>query len=176
MKWNLLGAIIKLNYRDVWLSEKTLQSGNLSCMPWFQTHYTVLDKDFQPCYFSWKWWLYNLQCWISSLYVARLVTGNYLKFFLGLYGGGGGGGLITKSCLTLVTPWTVCSQTVSSVHGISQVRILEWAAISFYRGSSRPRDWTRALQAVSSPLSQQESTLRCLALPHLWWVLNNLYV
>ena len=28
----------------------------------------------------------------------------------------------------------------SSVHGISQARILEWVAISFSRGSSRPRD------------------------------------
>ena len=28
----------------------------------------------------------------------------------------------------------------SSVHGISQVKILEWAAISFSRGSSQPRD------------------------------------
>ena len=30
----------------------------------------------------------------------------------------------------------------SSVHGISQVRMLEWVAISFSRGSSRPRDQT----------------------------------
>ena len=30
----------------------------------------------------------------------------------------------------------------SSVHGISQAGILEWAAISFSRGSSRPRDQT----------------------------------
>ena len=29
----------------------------------------------------------------------------------------------------------------SSVHGISQARILEWGAISFSRGSSWPRDW-----------------------------------
>ena len=28
----------------------------------------------------------------------------------------------------------------SSVHGISQARILEWVTISFSRGSSRPRD------------------------------------
>ena len=28
------------------------------------------------------------------------------------------------------------------VHGISQARILEWVAISFSMGSSRPRDWT----------------------------------
>ena len=29
-----------------------------------------------------------------------------------------------------------------SVHGIIQARILEWVAISFSKGSSRPRDWT----------------------------------
>ena len=31
----------------------------------------------------------------------------------------------------------------SSVHGILQARTLEWVAISFSRGSSRPRDRTR---------------------------------
>ena len=36
-----------------------------------------------------------------------------------------------------------CSLAGSSVHGILQVRILEWAAISFSRGSSHPRDWTQ---------------------------------
>ena len=33
-----------------------------------------------------------------------------------------------------------CSLPGSSVHGISQARILEWVAISFSRGSSQPRD------------------------------------
>ena len=36
-----------------------------------------------------------------------------------------------------------CSLPGSSVHGISQARILEWVAISFSRGSSGPRDWTQ---------------------------------
>ena len=35
------------------------------------------------------------------------------------------------------------SRPGSSVHGIFQARILEWVAISFSRGSSWPRDWTR---------------------------------
>ena len=35
-----------------------------------------------------------------------------------------------------------CSLPGSSVHGIFQARILEWAAISFSRGSSQPRDRT----------------------------------
>ena len=35
-----------------------------------------------------------------------------------------------------------CRPPGSSVHGISQVRILEWVAISFSRGSSWPRNQT----------------------------------
>ena len=30
----------------------------------------------------------------------------------------------------------------SSVHGLLQTKILEWVAIPFSRGSSRPKDWT----------------------------------
>ena len=46
----------------------------------------------------------------------------------------------------------------SSVHGISQARILEQVAISPSRGSLQPRDWTRLLsflhrQAESLPLA-----------------------
>ena len=37
-----------------------------------------------------------------------------------------------------------CSLPGSSVYGISQARTLEWVAISFSRGSSPPRLWTRA--------------------------------
>ena len=39
------------------------------------------------------------------------------------------------SCLTLCSP-TDCSQPGSSVHGISQARILDWVDISFCGGSS----------------------------------------
>ena len=57
-----------------------------------------------------------------------------------------GGGLvaseIAQSCPTLCNPMD-CSLPVSSVYGIFQARILEWVAISFSRGSSRPRDQTR---------------------------------
>ena len=40
------------------------------------------------------------------------------------------GGLVAKPCLTLCDP-VDCSSPGSSVHGISQARILEWAATSF---------------------------------------------
>ena len=36
-----------------------------------------------------------------------------------------------------------CSLQGSTVHGISQARILEWVATPFSRGSSRLRNWTR---------------------------------
>ena len=36
-----------------------------------------------------------------------------------------------------------CSLPGSSLHGIFQARVLEWAAIAFSRGSSRPRDQTQ---------------------------------
>ena len=48
---------------------------------------------------------------------------------------------VTQLCLTLCDP-VDCSPPGSSVHGILQARILEWVAISFSRGSSRPRDQT----------------------------------
>ena len=41
-----------------------------------------------------------------------------------------------------------CSPPGSSIHGIFQGRVLEWVAISFSRGSSRPRDRTRGSHIV----------------------------
>ena len=49
---------------------------------------------------------------------------------------------VAQSCLTLCNP-KGCCQPGSSVHRIFQARILEWVAISFSRGSSRPRNRTR---------------------------------
>ena len=49
---------------------------------------------------------------------------------------------VAQSCLTLCNPMD-CSLPCSSIHRIFQARVLEWVAISFSRGSSRPRDWTQ---------------------------------
>ena len=49
--------------------------------------------------------------------------------------------LVAKACLTLCSLMD-CSLPGSSVHGISQARILEWVAFSFTMESSRSRDWT----------------------------------
>ena len=49
-----------------------------------------------------------------------------------------------------------CSLPGSSVHGIFQARVLEWVAISFSRGSSRPRDWTQGLPHCRQALLPSE--------------------
>ena len=49
---------------------------------------------------------------------------------------------VAQSCPTLCNPMD-CSLSGSSVHGIFQARVLEWIAISFSRGSSRPRNRTQ---------------------------------
>ena len=49
--------------------------------------------------------------------------------------------LVAQSCLTLCDP-VDCSLPGSSVHGIFQASIKDWVVISFYRGSSQPRDQT----------------------------------
>ena len=45
-----------------------------------------------------------------------------------------------------------CSLPGSSVHGLFQARVLESVAISFSRGSSQPRDWTRVSHTVADAL------------------------
>ena len=67
---------------------------------------------------------------------------------------GSEGGLLAQSCPTLLDP-VDCSPPGSSVHGVLQARILEWVAISFSRGSFRPRDLTR--------VSHTAGRLNCLS-------------
>ena len=48
---------------------------------------------------------------------------------------------VAQSCPNLCNPLD-CSLPGSSVHGISQARMLEWVAISSFRESCQPRDQT----------------------------------
>ena len=59
---------------------------------------------------------------------------------------------VAQSCPTLCDPMD-CSLPGSSVHGIFQAIVLEWIAISFSRGSSRPRDRTRDSRIVDRCLT-----------------------
>ena len=55
--------------------------------------------------------------------------------------------LHTSYCLVTSESCSVVSDSLQpmdyTVHGILQVRILEWIAVPFSRGSSQPRDWTQ---------------------------------
>ena len=51
-------------------------------------------------------------------------------------------GEVVQLCPSLCNPMD-CSLPGSSIHEIFQARVLEWAATSFSKGSSRPRDRTR---------------------------------
>ena len=55
--------------------------------------------------------------------------------------------LVAQLCSTLCDSMD-CSLPGSSVHGILQARTLEWVAIPFSRGSSRPRDQTQVTRIV----------------------------
>ena len=61
--------------------------------------------------------------------------------------------LVAQLGPTLCNPMD-CSLPGSSVQGVLQARIVEWVAIPFSRGSSRPRD-----QALVSPIAGRFSTI-----------------
>ena len=58
-------------------------------------------------------------------------------------GPGPGGGRFSRSVASDSCDPVDRSPPGSSAQGISQARVLEWAAISFSRGSSRPRNRTQ---------------------------------
>ena len=119
-------------------------------------------------------------------YTDEVNCGKYLSFwslllifkifiyFIALQYCAAGGGLFAKSCLIVCGP-VVWSQPSSSVHGISQARILEWVAISFSRGSSQPRDRT-CVSFISSRLftdwaTRGEAPWCCVGFCHtLTWI------
>ena len=65
------------------------------------------------------------------------------------------------------TPWTVGS----SVHGIFQARVLELVAISSFRGSYWPRDWTR-VSFISCIGRQFFHWQKCKNSHQLWQLLS----
>ena len=102
-------------------------------------------------------------CRLSSRCCScRMGTITFIFEMLGRCGEWSGVLMHAQSCLTLCDPMN-CSPPDCSVREISQPRILEQIAISYSKGSSRPRDQTHAscdppaLQADSLPLSHQGS-------------------
>ena len=54
----------------------------------------------------------------------------------------------------ILPPWDSPSMGFS-LHGILQARVLEWVAIAFSRGSSRPRDRTRVSHIPGKRLTSE---------------------
>ena len=76
--------------------------------------------------------------WFLQWYTGCLVASTSLCFLQAFF-------LVselTQSCPVLCNPMD-CTPPGSSIHGIFQTRVLEWVAISFFRGSSQPREWTQ---------------------------------
>ena len=76
--------------------------------------------------------------------------------------------LVSQLCLTLCNPMD-CSLPGSSVHGILEIRILEWVAIPFSRGSSQPRDqtWVSCIAGRFFTIwATREALLQCISRPH----------
>ena len=61
---------------------------------------------------------------------------------------------VAQLCPTLCNTMD-CSLSGSSVHGTFQARVLEWIAISFSRGSSRPRNWTQVSRMRADALPSE---------------------
>ena len=84
--------------------------------------------------FLWLVWYYTELCNICALHLPfelkNLFTCLWEKLKV----------LVSQSLLALWDP-VDCSPPGSSVHGILQTRMPEWAAIPFSRGSSLPRGW-----------------------------------
>ena len=57
-----------------------------------------------------------------------------------------------------------CSQAGSSVHGIFQARILEWVAISYFKGPSQPKDqiWVSCVSCISRQILYHGATWEAL--------------
>ena len=77
---------------------------------------------------------------LTMLYQFRVyILAKSSLYLLNLHHNAHGSCLVAQSCLTPCDP-VDCS---SPVHGLLQIRILEWVAISSSSGSSWPRDPTR---------------------------------
>ena len=77
--------------------------------------------------------------------------------------------LVAQSCPTFCDPMD-CNLPGSSVHGVSQARILEWVAISFSRGSSWLRDQTQVSCIAADSLTSEPP-----GKPHMYTTHKHVY-
>ena len=82
------------------------------------------------------------------------------------------------SCVLLFRNPMDCSPPGSSVHGISQARILEWMAISFSRESAWARDWTHISCIAGRFFTAEEPSLlrySTFLIVHSSWTWRHLF-
>ena len=102
------------------------------------------NYEFLSFYFTFTLYILYLGHFIN---IRRILCGHRFHF-LSISCQDGRVGLIHHMCVLISQSCPIlwdqmdCSLPGSSVHGISQARILEWVAISSSRGSSWPRDQT----------------------------------
>ena len=82
-------------------------------------HLLLLSRNIQPFKIIWDFPFFSF--WGDTSFIVVFQSLSRVRIF--------------------VTPWTIACQS-SSVHGISQARILEWVAISSSRRSPQLSDWT----------------------------------
>ena len=104
------------------------------CISFHNTTYTSRNLDFFHCYYTFLHNNFNIY-FLSFFPFSTFHLGDVVNAYLG------GGSLVAKSCLILCDPMD-CSPPVSSVHGVSQARILEQVTDSFCKGSSQSRNQT----------------------------------
>ena len=85
-------------------------------------------------------WIQRWKCNFNDMSLIRILQ--FVCGYLVLIAACESESEVAQSYPTLCNPMD-CSLPCSSVHGIFQARVLEWVAISFSRGPSRPRDWTQ---------------------------------
>ena len=118
-----------------------------------------------------NWYLHKMRTFLEKILRANF-TQKVIKMNIFIY-------LLSKlmcvhakslsSCLTLCNP-TEHSWPGSSIHGILQVRILEWVARASSGGSSWPKDWTHLSHALAGRFFTSWATRqipgKLIPLPH----------
>ena len=118
--------------------EKILEWSWVFCLSKFLMSYPLLSKyPFKGFWENEEQLAINNQSAIHFFQEPQILSGNFFFFKCEVKAS------VTQSCLTLCYPMN-WGPPGSSVHWILQARILEWVAIPFSRGSSRPRDEPRS--------------------------------
>ena len=107
-----------------------------SCLRWkeIKVHRVSTLQDEKNHGDGWWWWLHNI---IHAFNTTELYICKWLMLVAQF------SSVQSLGCVQLFCDPMDCSPPASSVQGILQARILQWLAVCYSRGSSRPRDPTQ---------------------------------